>query len=156
MQDLRPFEQRTGGEFVIGPLIHEGLHRGLEARVFGLAAGDIAAPDEAREVGVEQRGGIGVLGVEAQEFLIKADGLERRGVGVGGRGLPREERRDGREDWTASRNLERVGGPGRGLFARGVKMQRIVRDEVVERRAVSVGEGAFLEQRIEGRDGRGL
>src|SRR5512138_476669 len=63
-----------------------------------------------------------------------------------------EERRDSINRLVCEQ-LERILGLGRSLLAAGVKFERLVRDEIVDRRAIGVGHRAFLEQIIERRDG---
>src|SRR5207302_996359 len=68
--------------------------------------------------------------------------------------VPRDELLRVVKNRTARRKLEVVLGLRRRLLAARVKLQRLVRDEVVERRSIIVGQRSFLQEIIERRDGR--
>ena len=69
---------------------------------------------------------------------------------------PLHEFRRGQKNRAVRRQLEGVLRLGRRLLARRVKLQRLVRDEIVERGPVAVRHRALFDQVIPGADGRGL
>ena len=160
LNDPRPMMQRERGERVVGPFVGEGLERGLVTGRLVLAERGVVSPDEAGEISVGEGGGILVVAMENQEVTKQEQRLLRCGLVRSPLNLASDELLRSAEygheaiDWFVREQLEGVLGFGGGLFAARVELQRLLRDEVVERRAIAVRHGSLLQQVIKRRDGR--
>ena len=150
LRELRgPIEPRPRRQLVIRPLLREAFQRRDVASIFFLAGRAVLAEAQPLEVAVQQRGFVRVIRVRAQEILEKADRLHRDRIA---RRLPLEEILSRPEYRPLRRQLEFILRLRARLLAGGVKCQRLVREEVVERRAIRIRHRALLQQRTEVRD----
>ena len=153
LQDLGPAEAGDGRDRVVAPLLHETLQGRLVERGLLLAHGLVVAETQPLDVGVQQGRLVLVVLMEAEQLLVKPDGLERGRIAIAALDLPGDELLDRPEDGAVGRKLEGVFGLGRRLLARVVELQGLVGHEVVERGPVAVGHGAFVQQVAEGLHG---
>src|SRR5215207_10177342 len=94
--------------------------------------------NQARHIGIGKRGRLPVLQMEAEQILIEPQGLKDWRVRVRGFDLPRDELLGWIEYRAAGQNLERILRLGRALFARCIKLQRFLSDEIVERGTIGI------------------
>ena len=144
---------------MIGPFVHERLQRRLVAGVLVFAERDVVAVNQPGDVNVDKCRFVLVVPVRLEQLLVEADGFEdgrivisvlpvSRGQDAGDTlRVPRHEFLRGVEDGTVRRKLEGVLRLGCRLLAAGVELQRLLRDEVVQRRAIGVrqrGQGSLV------------
>ena len=156
----RPMMQRERGERVVGPFVGESLERGLVAGRLVLAERGVVSPSQSREIRIRERRRIGVDAMEGQQIAEQEERLLRRRLIRAPLDFAREKLLNRAEHRCDSVNgfvreqLESILRFGGGLLAAGVELQRLVRDEVVERRSIAVRHGSLLQQVIERCDGR--
>ena len=148
LQDGGPVVQSPRGDLVVAPLVREPLERRLVAGVLLFAERLVEPEVQPQQIGVDPGGLVGVGLVEPEQALVQSDRLERHGRFVAAGQFPAQELVGGREDRAGGQQVEGVFGLGAGLFAGGVELERIVRQEIEHRRPVAVGDGAFLQQLV--------
>ena len=151
-----PFHGQRG-DLVVRVRADECLQCPLVAGVLILAEGRIPAPRQPLQVSIGQgrlRRRIALM--EAEQVLVKPDSLQLRRLGIACLGLPCQELRHAVEDRAVGRQLERFLRPGGRLLAGRVEVQRLMNNEIVERRPVTVRHRAFLQEVVPGGDGGGL
>ena len=126
--------------------------------VFLFTHSEVLPEADALQVAVQQRGFVRSVGMKAHQSRVEADGLcvISRDLRCGIRHIPFQELLRRPEDRPVCRDLDVILRLRPRLLARCVEPERIVRQEVVERRAVRIRHCALHQQRIELGDLDGL
>ena len=87
---------------------------------------------QAAEVKVVESGAVVVGPMKLQQALVEENRLQHRGVRVGRRRVPVYEFLGAAKDRAAGLDFEFILGLARRVFAGGVELERLVRQEIVE------------------------
>ena len=153
LHDRRPTIQGRRRQFVIRPLIDESLERRHVPCFLLLAHRHIVAMDQPGQVHIQKRRPIRVLPMESHQVLVELKRAQDRGICRLARFRSPLHEPFGRvEDRILRPQRKHIHRSGGGLFARCVKAQRLVRDEIVEGGPVAVRQRTLDQQRVEIRD----
>ena len=156
IQDVGPFVPRHGGYLVIAVSGDEPLQGRLIPRRLLLAERLVVAEGQPRQVGVQKCRLVFVRLMEPQQVLVKPDRLDHGRPRVGGLEVPGDEVFCRTKDWAIRREFKGVFRLRRRLFAGTVEDQRLLGEEVVERRPIAVRQRPFVQQAVVLPDGNFL
>ena len=144
VEALGEVETSAGADAVVGPFADEAFERGTITGALVFAVGFVVAEIDTGKVGVDEGALVFVVLVETQQVLMQLQRFDEAVIFVGGFDVPREELGGGIEDGAGGFQLKGVLRLGAGLFAGGVKGERVVGEEVVHGGPEAVRCGALV------------
>ena len=141
-------ETGAGGNAMIRPALDEALEGAAVTSVLLFAERLVLAEVDAREVGIDERALVLVILVEAQQILEQLQRLHRAAFVVRGLDFPCHEFLGRIKHRILCAQLKRIGRLCARLFATAVKLQRIVHEEIIHRRAIRIRLRTLVQQLV--------